>query len=92
MRKIAKKIISFLSKSELLYRFSKKIIDYHRNENNCEIETNGELDFIKKIKKNSRRFLMSEQISENGQDWHPALCRKREYTALSRVEILLKLC
>lgn len=52
MKKIAKKIISFLSKSKFLYRFSKKIIDYHRNENNCEIETNGELDFIKKNKKN----------------------------------------
>lgn len=51
MKKTAKKIISFLSKSEVLYVFSKKVVDYHRNENNCEIETNGELDFIKKNKK-----------------------------------------
>ncbi|HEY4495608.1 MAG TPA: FkbM family methyltransferase [Candidatus Paceibacterota bacterium] len=66
MRKIAKKIISFLSKSELLYRFSKKIIDYHRNENNCEIETNGELDFIKK---NKKEFKTIFDVGANIGEW-----------------------
>jgi len=52
MKNILKKIIFALSRSESLYIFSRKITDYHRNENNCEIETNGELDFIKKNKDN----------------------------------------
>ena len=66
MRKIAKKIISFLSKSDLLYKFSKKIIDYHRNENNCEIETNGELDFIEK---NRKEFKTIFDVGANIGEW-----------------------
>ena len=66
MRKIAKKIISFLSKSDLLYKFSKKIIDYHRNENNCEIETNGELDFIEK---NKKEFKTIFDVGANIGEW-----------------------
>jgi len=66
MRNIAKKIISFLSKSELLYKFSKKIIDYHRNENNCDIETNGELDFIKK---NRKEFKTIFDVGANIGEW-----------------------
>lgn len=66
MKKILKKIIFALSKSELLYRFSKKITDYHRNENNCEIETNGELDFIKKNKNNFKTIF---DVGANVGDW-----------------------
>lgn len=66
MKKILKKIIFALSKSELLYRFSKKITDYHRNENNCEIETNGELDFIKKNKNNFKTIF---DVGANIGEW-----------------------
>lgn len=66
MKTIVKKIISFLSKSELLYKFSKKITDYHRNENNCEIETNGELDFIKKNKKDFKTIF---DVGANIGEW-----------------------
>ncbi len=50
MKKVLQKIIYLLSKSKLLYIFSKKIVDYHRNENNCEIKSNGELHFIRENK------------------------------------------
>lgn len=66
MKKIAKKIIFFLSKSELLYKFSRKITDYHRNENNCDIETNGELDFIKK---NRKKFKTIFDVGANVGEW-----------------------
>lgn len=49
MKNILKKILSLLSRSQAIYLFSKKIIDYAKNENNCETDTNGELYFIKKI-------------------------------------------
>lgn len=61
-----KKIISFLSKSELLYRLSRKIADHHRNENNCDIETNGELDFIKK---NKKKFQTIFDVGANIGEW-----------------------
>ena len=66
MKKLAKKIISLLSKSESLSQFSKKIVDYHENENNCEIETNGELDFIKKNKDN---FKVIFDVGANVGEW-----------------------
>lgn len=66
MKKIIRKIIYFLSKSELLYRLSRKIADYHRNENNCDIKTNGELDFIKK---NRKKFKTIFDVGANIGEW-----------------------
>lgn len=66
MKKIAKNLISLLSKSKLLFKFSKKIVDYHRNENNCEIETNGELDFINK---NRKDFEVVFDVGANIGEW-----------------------
>lgn len=66
MRKTVKRIILLLPKSELLYRLSRKIVDYRRNENNCDIETNGELDFIKKNKKKFRTIF---DVGANVGEW-----------------------
>jgi FkbM family methyltransferase len=48
MKNTLKKILYLLSQCQIIYFFSRKIIDYARNENNCDIDTNGELHFIKK--------------------------------------------
>jgi len=66
MKKITLKIIYLLSKSTLLYKFSKKIVDYHRNENNCEIKTNGELYFIEK---NKEKFKIIFDVGANIGEW-----------------------
>jgi len=66
MKKILKKILYLLSKSDKLSILSKKIVDYHRNENNCEIETNGEGDFIKK---NSKHFDVVFDVGANIGEW-----------------------
>jgi FkbM family methyltransferase len=66
MRKIFKKIIYILSRSNLLYITSKKIVDYRRNENNCEIETNGEFDFIYNNKDN---FKVIFDVGANIGEW-----------------------
>jgi FkbM family methyltransferase len=66
MRKTAKKIIHLLSKSETISRLSKKIVDYSQNENNCEIESNGELDFIKK---NKQDFKIIFDVGANVGEW-----------------------
>jgi FkbM family methyltransferase len=49
MKKILVKILRTLSLSEIVYKASQKIIDYHDNLNNCELETNGELSFLQSI-------------------------------------------
>lgn len=51
MKKITGKILYILSRSKLLYKFSTKVVDYYRSENNCDIDTNGEMYFIYNNKK-----------------------------------------
>lgn len=65
-KKIILKIISILAKSQLVYIFSKKIGDYHHNDNNCEIKTNGELDFILK---NKERLEVIFDVGANIGEW-----------------------
>jgi len=50
MKKIKQKIIYLISRAEIIYKISKKITDYHNNNNNCDIRTNGEGYFIEKHK------------------------------------------
>ncbi|MBC7766808.1 FkbM family methyltransferase [Arenimonas sp.] len=66
MKKILTKIIYLLSRSTLLYKTSKKIVDHHRNENNCELPTNGEGDFIEKNKKD---FKVIFDVGANVGEW-----------------------
>jgi FkbM family methyltransferase len=66
MKKILSKIIYVLSRSTFLYKLSKKIVDYHRNENNCELPTNGEFDFMKKNKKD---FEIIFDVGANIGEW-----------------------
>jgi FkbM family methyltransferase len=61
-----------LSKSALLCKFSKKITDFSRNENDCEMETNGELDFIKKNKEN---FKIIFDVGANIGEWTALVSR-----------------
>ena len=46
MKEIFRTIIKFLAKSNIFYKLSRKIIDFHDSLNNCELETNGEGSFI----------------------------------------------
>ena len=66
MKKILLNIIYLFSKSSLISLIAKKIIDYKRNENNCEITTNGELDFILKNKDN---FNIIFDVGANVGEW-----------------------
>ena len=66
MKKILTKIIYLLSRSTLLYKASRKIVDHHKNENNCELPTNGEGDFIEKNKKD---FKVIFDVGANIGEW-----------------------
>lgn len=66
MKNILTKIIYLLSRSTLLYKVSKKIVDHYRNENNCELPTNGEGDFIEKNKKD---FKVIFDVGANIGEW-----------------------
>lgn len=66
MKKILQKTAYILSRSSTLSRVAKKIVDYHRNENNCEITTNGEFDFIQKNKNN---FKVIFDVGANVGEW-----------------------
>ena len=54
------------SRSNLLGKVCRKIVDYQRNENNCDLETNGEADFIKK---NSNNFKIVFDVGANIGEW-----------------------
>ena len=73
IKKIIKKILFPLSKSDLIYKASKKIIDYHRNENNCDIETNGELSFIED---NKEKFDVIFDVGANVGEWTAFVSKK----------------
>ena len=45
-----------------IYNLCKNYVDYYNNDNNCNMKTNGELNFLKKILKIARSYLMSVQI------------------------------
>jgi FkbM family methyltransferase len=66
MKKIFKQIISFFSRIGCIYLFSKKIVDYHDNLNNCELETNGELAFLQR---NIADFKTVFDVGANVGEW-----------------------
>ncbi len=66
MKKLLSKTIYLLSRSAFISKASKKITDYHRNENNCEITTNGELDFIMN---NKEKFDVIFDVGANVGEW-----------------------
>jgi FkbM family methyltransferase len=66
MKNTLTKIIYLLSRSTALYKISKKIVDHYRNENNCELPTNGEGDFIDKNKKD---FKVIFDVGANIGEW-----------------------
>jgi len=48
MKKCLRKLFYLVSKNKYLYRLANRIVFDHRGENNCEIETNGEMFVLKK--------------------------------------------
>jgi hypothetical protein len=66
MKYILKRILYSLSQFTIIYFFSKKIVDYARNENNCEISTNGELYFIRRM---SSEFNVVFDVGANIGEW-----------------------
>ena len=66
MNKLIKNILYITSRSKLLSTVCRKIVDYQRNENNCDLETNGEADFIKK---NSNKFKVVFDVGANIGEW-----------------------
>jgi len=66
MKNTLTKIIYLLSRSDLVYKASRKIVDHHQNENNCELPTNGEFDFIEKNKKD---FKVVFDVGANIGEW-----------------------
>jgi len=66
MKQFAKKILSVLARSNLLFKLSSKIVFFHRNENNCDIESNGELNFIKN---NRNNFSVIFDVGANVGEW-----------------------
>lgn len=66
MKKIFRLLIAFLSKSRMVYIFGRKVVDYHDNLNNCELETNGELDFLRR---NIEHFDVIFDVGANVGEW-----------------------
>lgn len=72
IKQILGKILELLSKIEPLYTASRKIVDYHQNDNNCEIETNGELSFMKK---HGKDFKIIFDVGANIGEWTNLTCK-----------------
>jgi FkbM family methyltransferase len=66
MKNILKKTLYIISRSETFTKICRKVVDYNRNENNCDIETNGEGNFIKKYYKN---FSIVFDVGANIGEW-----------------------
>jgi len=66
MNKLTKNILYIASRSNLLSKICKKVVDYQKNENNCDLETNGEADFIKK---SSSDFKIVFDVGANIGEW-----------------------
>lgn len=76
IKKIVKKIIllsaRFLSDFSWIVSFSKKIVDNHFNDNQCELESNGEL---RVIQNNSKKFKLVFDVGANIGDWTSLILR-----------------
>jgi FkbM family methyltransferase len=46
MNKFLRKILNYVSSNKYIYRLAGRIVFDHDGENNCHIDTNGELDFL----------------------------------------------
>jgi len=66
MLKIIKKILYVISRSKTLTKVGKKILDYNRNENNCDFETNGEAYFVRN---NILKFNIIFDVGANIGEW-----------------------
>jgi len=66
MKNLIKKTLYTISRSETFSKICRKVVDYSRNENNCDIETNGEGDFIKK---HSDDFSVVFDVGANIGEW-----------------------
>lgn len=83
MKKLLKQIISLLSKSRIVYLFGRKVVDYHDNLNNCELETNGELSFIKR---NLQAMKTVFDVGANVGEWSLLLNRLKPEVAIYSFE------
>lgn len=66
MKKYLRKLLYLVSENKYLYRLAKRIVFDHRGENNCEIETNGEMSVLKKYLKNGDTVF---DVGANVGDW-----------------------
>ncbi len=72
MKDLARKALMYLSGFPALCAFSKKIVDFRQNENNCEIATNGELDFIRR---SAEDFKVVFDVGANVGEWSELVSR-----------------
>lgn len=64
--KILRKLFYLISRNNFIYRVSKRLVFDHRGENNCEIDTNGEMFVLKKyLSENDVIF----DVGANVGDW-----------------------
>lgn len=66
MKNILSSIIRFLSRSGVVYLFSRKVVDYHDSLNNCEFDSNGELSFLER---NIGKFSTLFDVGANVGGW-----------------------
>lgn len=66
MKKFIRKTLYFISSFNFVYKIAKRIVFDYRGENNCEIETNGEMMVLKDKLKNSDVIF---DVGANVGDW-----------------------
>ncbi len=86
-KKFALFVINIFSKSNWLYNFSRKIVDYHDGLNNCELETNGELDFLER---NIANFDVIFDVGANVGEWSLLVNDLRQETSVYSFEPIKK--
>lgn len=80
------KTIRTLSHFPFAYKISRKIVDYHQNENNCDILTNGEMHFLKS---NIYKFKVVFDVGANVGEWTEQVTNlSREYSKKTQDSIV----
>lgn len=72
MKHIALTAIRLLSRIPGVFPFSRKVVDFVRNENNCEPDSNGEMAFITR---NASRFSTIFDVGANIGEWTTEVSR-----------------
>lgn len=70
MNKIFRKLFYGIAKNRYIYRLASRLVFDHNGENNCDIATNGEMNFLKR---NLHNFHVVFDVGANVGDWAKAV-------------------